>query len=136
MLAVRDLPETMAFDGCLGFEVVATFGGSQAASAGEQVTPPRPPVWCMLKRDSVRPMFNHPGPGIETELPARAKDFQIFYLYPDDVHALHAEWQAAGIEVGGLRVTSYGMREFELRDPDGYWLWFGESTADPPTVLD
>jgi hypothetical protein len=26
------------------------------------------------------------------------------------------------------------MKEFELRDPDGYWLWFGQSTAEPPTV--
>ena len=32
-----------------------------------------------------------------------------------------------------LRVTYYGMQEFELRDPDGYWLWFGEDTDEPPT---
>ena len=26
------------------------------------------------------------------------------------------------------------MKEFELRDPDGYWLWFGEDTDDAPTI--
>ena len=67
-------------------------------------------------------------------LPRRAKDFQIFYFYPDDVRALHADWKAKGLAVTDLRVTGQGMREFELRDPDGYWLWFGQDTSDPPTV--
>jgi hypothetical protein len=26
------------------------------------------------------------------------------------------------------------MREFELRDPDGHWLWFGEATTDAPSL--
>lgn len=124
MLAVANLRRTMAFY-CdqLGFEVVNSLGSPD-------------PVWCMLKRDSVRLMFNCPPDLNETTMPRSAKDFQIYYIYPDDVRALHAEWRAKGVVVTDLRVKTYGMREFELRDPDGYWLWFGEDTSDPPTTTD
>jgi hypothetical protein len=40
------------------------------------------------------------------------------------------------LAVTDLRVAIYGMKEFELRDPDGYWLWFGQSTNEPATVTD
>jgi len=33
-----------------------------------------------------------------------------------------------------LRVTVYGMKEFEVRDPDDIWLWFGQPTDEPATV--
>ncbi len=124
MLSVANLALTRAFY-CdrLGFKVLGSFGNPE-------------PVWNMLGRDGVKLMFNFPGGYIETDLPRRAKDFQIYYFYPDDVRALHAEWRAKGLPVGDLRVTHYGMREFELRDPDGYWLWFGENTSDPPTVTE
>jgi uncharacterized glyoxalase superfamily protein PhnB len=121
MLAVSDLRRTMAFY-CddLGFKVVNVFGKPD-------------PVWCMLQRDSVRLMFNRPPDEEMAELPRRAKDFQIFYFYPDDVVALHREWSQKGLAVTHLRVTEYDMKEFELRDPEGYWLWFGQSTEEPPT---
>ena len=79
-------------------------------------------------------MFNQPPAEEMAGLPQRAKDFQVYYCYPDDVVALHQAWQQRGLPVTDLRVTEYGMREFELRDPDGYWLWFGQNTSDPPTV--
>jgi len=120
MLSVVDLNRTMAFYDRLGFRVINSFGDD-----------PADPRWCMLERDKVRLMFNQP-PREEMEgLPARARDFQIFYFYPDDVPALHACWKAAGLAVSDPRVTMYGMKEFELRDPDGYWLWFGETTNEP-----
>ena len=121
MLSVADLARTMAFyRDKLDFKVLNTFGSPA-------------PFWCMLGRDSVKLMFNFPGSTIETDLAQRSRDFQVFYFYPDDVRKLHAEWQAKGIAVTDLRVTDYGMREFELRDPDGIWLWFGQDTSDPPT---
>jgi catechol 2,3-dioxygenase-like lactoylglutathione lyase family enzyme len=124
MLAVTDLKRTMAFY-CdrLDFTVVNSLGKPD-------------PVWCTLKRDSVQLMFNQPPDCNETTYPRSARDFQIFYFYPDDVQATHADWKAHGLPVTDLRVTHYGMREFELRDPDGYWLWFGQGTSDPPTVED
>jgi catechol 2,3-dioxygenase-like lactoylglutathione lyase family enzyme len=121
MLSVADLERTMAFYcGKLGFRVINTFGGPK-------------PVWCMLEREKVRLMFNQP-PGIV--IFPEPKDRQIFYFYPDDIVSLHSAWMGAELAVTDLRVTAYGMKEFELRDPDGYWLWFGESTNEQPTVHD
>jgi catechol 2,3-dioxygenase-like lactoylglutathione lyase family enzyme len=124
MLSVADLRRTIAFY-CneLGFQCAQTFGDPD-------------PVWCCLRRDSVDLMFNQPPAAEMADLPPRAKDFQIYYFYPDDVAALHASWKAKGLSVTELRVTSYGMKEFELRDPDGYWLWFGQSTSEPATVTE
>ena len=124
MLSVIDLKQTMAFY-CdrLGFRVINTFGDEE-------------PRWCMLERDGVKLMFNQPPRAEMDELPRRAKDFQIFYFYPDDIVALHRAWKSAELDVGDLRVAIYGMKEFELRDPDGYWLWFGQSTTEPATVTE
>jgi hypothetical protein len=88
----------------------------------------------MLKRDNVRLMFNQPPAEEMKELPLRAKDFQVYYFYPDNLVLLHAAWTAKRLPVTELRVTVYGMKEFELRDPDGHWLWFGQDTDEPPTV--
>lgn len=122
MLGVTDLKRTMAFY-CdeLGFRCIGTVGETD-------------PVWCHLERDGVRLMFNRPPE--MTGLPRPVRDFQIFYAYTDDVAGLHAAWKAKGLPVTDLRVTVYQMKEFELRDPDGYWLWFGESTTEPPTAWD
>jgi uncharacterized glyoxalase superfamily protein PhnB len=57
----------------------------------------------------------------------------IYYFYPEDVVALHAELHEKGFAVSDLRVTFYGMKEFELRDPDGHLLWFGQETKEAPT---
>jgi uncharacterized glyoxalase superfamily protein PhnB len=49
------------------------------------------------------------------------------------VVALHAEAKGKAFQVSDLRVTFYGMKEFEVRDPDGHILWFGQETDEPPT---
>lgn len=117
MLSVSDLKRTIAFyQDRLGFRVDATFGGDA-------------PVWCTMSRDGVRLMFNQPPAEEMTAATPRAKDFQVFYFYPDDVAALHAAWKRDGLPVTDLRVTDYGMKEFELRDPDHYWLWFGQDAG-------
>ena len=124
MLSVSDLKRTMSFyRDRLGFDVTNTFGDPE-------------PRWCMMSRDGVKIMFNQPPSEELEKLPRNARDFQIFYFYPDDVDGLHANWKSGGLPVTDLRVTVYGMKEFELRDPDGYWLWFGQATSDPPTVED
>jgi catechol 2,3-dioxygenase-like lactoylglutathione lyase family enzyme len=122
MLSVSDLKQTMAFY-CdrLGFHVVNKMGEPD-------------PVWCMLKRDNVQLMFNQLPAEEMKELSPRAKDFQIYYFYPDNLVSLHAAWKAKRLPVTELRVAHYGMKEFELRDPDGYWLWFGQETDESPTA--
>jgi predicted lactoylglutathione lyase len=122
MLAVTDLRRTMAFYERLGFRVAGTFGDPE-------------PRWCEVVRDDVAIMFNSPPREcIERDVPARARDYQIYYINLSDVAGAHAAWKAAGLPVTDLRVTTYRMKEFELRDPDGHWLWFGQQTDEPPTV--
>jgi catechol 2,3-dioxygenase-like lactoylglutathione lyase family enzyme len=122
MLSVSDLNRTISFY-CdrLGFHVVNKLGDPEL-------------TWCMLARDGTKLMFNRPPAEEMKDLPQRTKDFQIFYFYPDNVEALHAAWKAKRLPVTELRVTTYGMKEFELRDPDGYWLWFGQESDEPPTA--
>ncbi len=50
----------------------------------------------------------------------------IFYFYPDDVMGLYAHVIAQGFKPTPLVVTTYGMREFSLIDPDGHVLSFGQ----------
>lgn len=122
MLAVADLPRTIAFF-CdqLGFRLRGTFGD--------------PPVWCDLARDDVSIMFNAPPrEEVLRDVPRKARDYQIYYFTVNDVEALHAEFSSRGVAVSDLRVTLYHMREFELRDPDHHWFWFGQPSDDPPTV--
>lgn len=122
MLAVADLPRTVRFyREKLGFRCIGSFGD--------------PPVWCELERDGASIMFNAPPREcVERDVPRRSKDYQIFYWNSDDVVALHGEFASRGVAVGELRVTVYQMKEFEVRDPDDYWLWFGQPTNEPPTV--
>jgi catechol 2,3-dioxygenase-like lactoylglutathione lyase family enzyme len=124
MLAVSDLPRTIRFYvEKLGFTCCGMFGN--------------PPVWADLERDGVGMMFNTPPREcVERDVPLKSKDYQIFYFNSDDLIALHHEFKSRGVEVSDLRVTVYQMKEFEVRDPDGYWLWFGQDTDEPSTVTE
>ena len=75
-----------------------------------------------------------PADAVRRDVPRSSKDYQVFYVNTTDVAALHAEYKGRGVAVSELRVTVYGMKEFEVRDPDDYWLWFGQPTDEPPTV--
>lgn len=124
MLAVTDLPRTVRFYvEKLGFQCCGLFGN--------------PPVWADLERDGVGMMFNTPPREcVERDVPLKSKDYQVFYFNSDNLVALHQEFKSRGVEVSDLRVTVYRMKEFEVRDPDGYWLWFGQETDEPPTVTE
>jgi catechol 2,3-dioxygenase-like lactoylglutathione lyase family enzyme len=140
MLAVRDLQRTIEwYRTKLEFECRGTFGD--------------PPVWCHLQRDGVQLFFNQPPascfppewPGHvqpsgqpylrprEGHPTEQIRSLHIFYMHVDRLPALHASLSERGTAPTPMRVTGYGMQEFELRDPDGYWLWFGEDTDEPPT---
>lgn len=60
----------------------------------------------------------------------------IHYFYPEDVVALRERVVAAGHEASPLRVAFYGMKEFDVVDPSGHVLWFGQETDEEPTVVE
>ncbi len=122
MLSVSDLKRTMSFYGeRLGFGVLNSFGDPE-------------PRWCMLGRDGVRIMFNQPP---QDETGPRFHNGPRIFRFSTSIQTMSRpctlRWKSAGLSVSELRVTDYRMKEFELRDPDGYWLWFGQETSDPPT---
>lgn len=121
MLAVRDLPDTVRFYvEKLGFNCCGLFGN--------------PPVWAEVERDGVALMLNAPPRAcVEADVPRKSRDYQIFYFNTSDAAALHAEYRSRGVAVSDLRVTTYGMKEFEVRDPEEHWLWFGQPSDEPPT---
>ncbi len=124
MLATTDLPRQISFYTTqLGFKLTNTFGN--------------PPVWVRFERDGVEIMFNAPPRDhVLRDVPPKSHDYQIFYFKPSSVEALHAEYTIRGLQISPLRVTNYQMKEFEVRDPEGYWLWFGQETSEPPTVTE
>ncbi len=118
MISVPDLGVAAAFyRDQLGFTPGATFG--------------EPPTWCALSRDRFELMFttfDH-----RTARLPYAGDGRSLYFDTNDVVGLHAEFRERGVACSDLRVTAYGMKEFDLRDPNGVELWFAQPTDEPPT---
>lgn len=54
------------------------------------------------------------------------------YIYVDDVAALHAELTDAGLAPSPICDQPYGCRDFDLTDPDGHDIAFGQD-LDPDT---
>ena len=126
MLNVSDIERSLDF-----YQKVAGF---ELASPREAVERWR---WAWIKSGACELMLSESGgPAIRVDQLDPSEDEgwpAIYYFYPGDVVALHAEVKRKAIPVSDLRVTFYGMKEFEVRDPDGHILWFGQSTDEPPT---
>jgi catechol 2,3-dioxygenase-like lactoylglutathione lyase family enzyme len=90
--------------------------------------------WASLAADGVCLMLNEPHNADSDQRRNRqAYEDTVFYFAIDDVDALHAQLETAGVAVGKISNEHYGMREFYIRDPDGYELGFGtpiESQSD------
>lgn len=109
-LLVNDLSETLAFYENLGFATT----GRQNADAGE---------WAEVRRDElVIQFFTEPPIGI-AEIPTA---IGTFYFHPDSVDDLAHEWKDKVEFAWGPEDMPYGMREFGITDPNGYYLAFTE----------
>ncbi len=125
MLGVEDVEKSITFyKDALGFEKFqdVEFKGKVA--------------WAIARSADTMLMFTCQPGGAATVADREARKKLYFYFYPDDVVALHAELKEKGYAVTDLRVTFYKMKEFELEDPDGYQLWFGQDSDEPPTKHD
>ncbi|MBF2098219.1 MAG: VOC family protein [Gloeomargaritaceae cyanobacterium C42_A2020_066] len=126
MLNVTNLERSLAF-----YQAVA---GLTQISSAEALNQWR---WAYLQAGDMGLMLCESG-GPPRPADANRRDAWevIYYFYPTDVVALHTRLHAEGYAVSELRDTFYGMREFELRDPDGHLLWFGQERADVPPLVD
>jgi uncharacterized glyoxalase superfamily protein PhnB len=89
--------------------------------------------WAFLEHGRVQLMLASPS-GIDDPVKVDGKYPQaIYYFYPEDVVALRDSIIAGGHAVSDLRVTFYEMKEFDMVDPSGHVLWFGQETDEPIT---
>jgi uncharacterized glyoxalase superfamily protein PhnB len=87
-----------------------------------------PPCFVMVRRDGVQFMLRSGLYGGRPQ-PNRALDCDTWdaYVYVRDADGLHAEFAARGVDI--VRPPEdqvYGCRDFEVRDPDGYVICFGQ----------
>ena len=92
-----------------------------------------PPVFVMVRRDGIQFMLRGPTYGGRAQ-PNRKLDCDTWdaYVYVRDADALHAELVARGAKI--VRPPEdqvYGCRDFEIRDPDGYIICFGQDRLAP-----
>jgi uncharacterized glyoxalase superfamily protein PhnB len=115
LFIVRNVSETIAFyQAKLGFEAM-------------YLQPKTQPFFAALQRDGV--MFFVKSNKDTKPQPNSSRNPEIKWdasLYVPDPDALAAEFASNGASFHKpLGITSEGLRGFEIRDPDGYVLFFG-----------
>ena len=86
-----------------------------------------PPGFAIVQRGDVTlglSLGDGPAPG--------ARDWSA-YIYVDDVETIHAEFTQAGLSPTAIRRPEhYGCDDFDLADPDGHRIAFGQSRNPDP----
>ena len=114
VLQVSDLMASVEFYNRLGFATNGIWG--------------EPATFAILQRGSV---------SIALQL-LRAKKMPVnthwaAYIYVEDADAVHKEFQDAGIVITRPpEETYYGCRDFDVADPDGHLLAFGQDLEPQP----
>jgi uncharacterized glyoxalase superfamily protein PhnB len=81
--------------------------------------------WAALEKDEVELMLSVPNAHEPFE---RIQFTGSFYFHPDNVAELWEELKTKATIVYPLEDFDYGMREFAIRDNNGYILQFGQET--------
>ncbi len=106
------MAETLAFYERLGFHVTGCDGTRASAR------------WAEVSRDTQTLQFYVDPP---QETPSEPRCSGTFYFHPTSVTALAADFRAQGVRFAwGSEVMDYGMHEFGVVDPNGYFLAFTE----------
>ena len=115
VLAVKNIDETILFyRNLLGFECVSRVEG-----------------WADLRKDNVEVMISLPNAHEPFEKPTLTGSI---YFSASHVDALWDEIKDKASIVYPIENFFYGMREFAIRDNNGYILQFGQEIADPAQI--
>ena len=120
IVPVRNLSASLAFyTGILGFAVLQQNPGDTAA---------------LVERGPVRLMLLRVG---QLRALEATREHLSAYVWVHDLDALWAEMGPALSRLPEGRVRPpftqpYGMREFHVKDPDGFLIFFAENAADRP----
>jgi catechol 2,3-dioxygenase-like lactoylglutathione lyase family enzyme len=97
----------------LGFELSEYFG--------------EPPEFTIVSRDGIKIALSRLAKGRGGSNRERKEGAGDAYIWVRDVEALHKQFESSGARLMGAPVTRiYGLKEFEVRDLDGYLLCFGQ----------
>ncbi len=111
MIHVPDVQATVAWYEQLGFSVLETYGNGAGGLS-----------FAILTFGESRVMFNQGG----QPSPAARREVDL-YVYTHDVEQLYARLRDVMPIVEPLGDTHYGMREFLIRDLNGFWVTFGRN---------
>lgn len=112
MLNVPDVKTAMAWYADLGFEVLDT---------DERFQGPGHVNWAYLRHGDADLMLNAGG------VAADDKPDQSLYIRVDDVDTLFAAVKDKATVIDPLKDQDYGMRDFWIRDLNGFRLGFGRA---------
>ena len=113
MIHVPDVEATAAWYQALGFELVDSNEEDGVVD------------WVMLAWGDTVLMFNAGG------RPSTSDRREVdLYVTTDDIDVLHQRLRDRVEVVEGPHETFYGMREFIVRDLNGFWVTFGETTPE------
>jgi uncharacterized glyoxalase superfamily protein PhnB len=110
MIHVPDVRVTAAWYETIGFTILETYGdGADGLS------------FAVLSAGESRLMLNQGG----LPSPAARRDVDL-YVHVENVDQLFASLRDRVEVIGELDDTDHGMREFVIRDPNGFWITFGQ----------
>lgn len=115
MIHVPNVRATAAWYESIGFALLETYD-----DGGEGLS------FAILSAGDTRLMLNQGGH------PSTAKRREVdLYVDVDDVDRLSAALTDRAAVIEEPHDTHYGMREFIIRDPNGFWITFGQDRATP-----
>ena len=114
-LLTSDMSNTLAFFRRLGFEV--TGAAPDEASA----------TWAEITRDGIVIQFHTEPPVGTAPIPIMSG---TLYVFPDSVAALAEEFREHVEFAWEPEVMPYGLFEFGIQDPNGYYFAFAEPADD------
>ena len=86
-----------------------------------------PPCFCMAWRDEQCLMLSQTDDHSQIRSLSDVAHIWDAYLWVDDADKLYAEFQERGAKIDSEPcIADYGVKEFTVRDLDGYQLAFGE----------
>lgn len=122
MIHVPDVRATADWYAGIGFTIEETY-----VDGGDGLS------FAILRYGAGRVMFNSGG----SPSAARRREVDL-YVDVDDVEAIHERLKDRVEIVEGLHDTFYGMRELIIRDPNRFWITFGQpiSGSNPSGYTD
>ncbi len=82
----------------------------------------KPPDFAIVQRGEVTIALDRS----RTDGPIPVNQYWAAYIYVENADVLHAQFSDAGVEIlRGPENMPYGLRDFDVRDPDGHLLAFG-----------